>query len=278
MPFACDRKGWNAFLASLEIEPAKPKGTSVPSAAGNYNGAEASLAKSQSDEQNTGGPRKTGREVSGDGATPAAGRDAEMDTGVPRPTTHASSSADTSPVADVATASANIPVDVGEKSGERENARSDDTVGDNGGMPPPAKRARLEMDADAKDSSIASVARDRDGVVEGAAVAAAGVAGAFEGERAGDGKDNEALTDNAAIPSSGGGDVVADEGGKGLDEGEGTTNREDGEWVRSCLEGAAPREERKRVDFENKVYVAPLTTVGNLPFRCVELSPACPTT
>ncbi|CAM9470928.1 unnamed protein product [Discosporangium mesarthrocarpum] len=41
------------------------------------------------------------------------------------------------------------------------------------------------------------------------------------------------------------------------------------DWVRSCLEARAPRESRKKLSFEGKVYVAPLTTVGNLPFRRV---------
>lgn len=40
----------------------------------------------------------------------------------------------------------------------------------------------------------------------------------------------------------------------------------DGDWAQASLAGEEPRHSRK-VDFEGKVYVAPLTTVGNLPFR-----------
>lgn len=46
-----------------------------------------------------------------------------------------------------------------------------------------------------------------------------------------------------------------------------------GDLVGGDPELALPPREKTRVDFKGKLYVAPLTTVGNLPFRrlCVEL-------
>ena len=206
MPFACDRKGWKSFLASLDAEYARPEPGASPAS-------------------------ETGGQIAA--AAPAA---VDAPVAVVTPTVDGTSG----------TSVGTMVVDgKGDVGGAGEASRSGPESSD----PPPAKRVRLEESENggqtATDgSSGGGIEPAGAGVSEAAAAMTATVSGA-------------AGAANGAGAEAGGGGV----GVAGGAEGQG-----DGEWVRACLEATEPRA-RRTMDFEGKVYVAPLTTVGNLPFR-----------
>ncbi|CBJ31922.1 conserved unknown protein [Ectocarpus siliculosus] len=206
VPFACDRNGWPAFLASLDKDYAPQASQQPPSSDAPTAAATAANGVTGDGQQTTAAPA-TAASAAGTGAADKGGGGMDI-----------------------------------------EGSDGGGGGGGGGGSPPAAKRAKVEATAaDAAAGAPAAAAADAADAV-GGGVEAAGAATSAD-----------TSTPTVATPAGGASANGKDKGG----------GRGEGEWVRSCLEGAEPRAQKRTVDFEGKVYIAPLTTVGNLPFRRV---------
>lgn len=144
-----------------------------------------------------------------------------------------------------------MPVD-----GKREVGVASETsrLGSASSDPPPAKRVRLE----GSENGGQTAANGSGGGTEPAGASVSEAAAAMMVAS------GEAATVTGAAGAANG--ARAEAGGGGVGDAGGVEKQGEGEWMRACLEATEPRA-RCTMDFEGKVYVAPLTTVGNLPFR-----------
>ena len=251
MPFACNRKGWPAFLSSLDSDFSKPWSREVPptlaeSHTASSDGAAAKAAAATVEKSNEDRVVENGNES------------ATVET-----------SKETIDVANhngavESSAVVGLPDTADAPEGEGAVEETADVL-----LPPLAKRARCQGDGHGGIGAATTIREGSPGT--GSLVAI----GKNSGHVASCAVPEESVA--GAITSGGGDEDTKEAPGEAVGDTRDTSNggaskgrwKLEGEWVRSCLIEGVKQRERRTVDFEGKVYVAPLTTVGNLPFRCV---------
>lgn len=301
--FACDRRGWKAFLLSLDAEYPDSSASIVDAAAANLEagtgktvaaacGKEAGTSKVAATETaapDTENADERGHKVvDGVGDAVAMTSNGETKRGGEN---GCISTADGSGVTTTTAATTPSEATAGadNNSSNAQHARS----GDPSSASAPSEAAAVEQDPSAASPGTMDVAgRAQDPPISEMLVEVVPAPISLSKSKSPDGDVGDGTgkeeppvkrlrVDNGCASGTEAGVAVEQRGagggasGPGVPEtgpvftaGQNRSCQADGDWVRMCLEGQERRESRK-VDFEGKVYVAPLTTVGNLPFRQV---------